>query len=119
MSPIPLMQTQVRTRIRLISCTIGRHNKNNNKKPFGGVRYKRWFRKQDILRYEDRLEPDEGGFGDDTDPWMLPPPPNVAVGSALGPMQGSSRMASLPRHKPHHAIGKYARSTGLCMNLVQ
>ena len=102
---------------------MGRYNKNNNKKKkhFGGVRYKRWFRKQDILRYEDRLEPDEGGFGDDTDPWMLPPPPNVAVGSALGPMQGSSRMASLPRHKPHHAIGKYARarSTGLCMNLVQ
>jgi len=64
---------------------------------------------QDILRYEDRLEPDEGGFfADDTDPWMRPPPPpNVTVGfePALGPMQSSSRMGSLPRHKPHHAIG--------------
>ena len=46
-------------------------------------------------------------FADDPDPWMRPPPPpNVTVGSVLGPMQGSSRMASLPRHKPHHAIGK-------------
>ena len=65
---------------------------------------------QDILRYEDRLEPDEGGFADDPDPWMRPPPPpnvTIAGGSVLGPMQGSSRMASLPRHKPHHAIGKY------------
>ena len=30
--------------IRLISCAIGRYHKNKNKKPFGGVRYKRWFR---------------------------------------------------------------------------
>ena len=48
------------------------------------------------MRYEDRLEPDEGGFVDDPDPWMrAPPPPNV-----------TTAMASLPRHKPHHAIGE-------------